>query len=104
MVNPSCSYSSGEKRNLKGVAISLKKFLKVLDDKQIEHDEESHIRRNLRRRADVKTTATQFFLSASATSRDMVRKNCTPQSCVIIPKSDIPQEFFDLIDEMEGEI
>ena len=76
VVNPNCSYSSGEKRNLKGVAISLKKFLKVLDENNIEHDDESQIRRNLRRRADVKTTATQFFLSPNATSREMIRKNC----------------------------
>ena len=102
MINPSCSYSCGEKRNLKGVAVSLKRFLKVLDDTQIEHDEESHIQRNLRRRPEVKTTATQFFLSARASSREMVRKNCISQSCVIVPKSDIPQELFDLTEEMEG--
>lgn len=103
VVNPDCSYSSGEKRNLKGVAVLLKKFLKVLDEKSIDHDDESQIRRNLRRRADVKTTATQFFLNPDSTSTEMIRNNCIPHSCVIIPKSDVPQDFFELMDEMEGE-
>ena len=103
MINPNCSYSSGEKKNLKGVAIFLKKFLKVLDENNIEHDDESQIRRYLRRRVDIKTTATQFFLSPTIKSNEMIRKNCTPHSCIIIPKSDVPQEFFELINEMEGE-
>ena len=80
------------------MALVLKDFIQALDKYSIEHDTESSIRRKLRKRSDVKTTATQFFLKPTVTSLDMNRKNCDPKSCVLIPRSDIPSEFFKLLD------
>ena len=99
MVNPKCSYSVGQKKNQSGVAVLLKELLRGLERNNIPHDEESGIRRKLRRRADVKTTATQFFLStkAAANVTEITRKNSVPRSCIIIPQSDVPPEFFDLL-------
>lgn len=73
----------------------------MLDEKNIEHDDEANIRRKLRRRVDVKTTATQFFLDPNAKTMDMDRKNCKPHSSIIIPNSDLPQEFFEILEQKE---
>lgn len=99
VVNPKCSYSIADKKNLKGVAVFLKGFLRALDAKGIEHNEESSIRSKLRKRANVKTTATQFFLDSKAESVEMDRKNCFPRSCIIIPNSDLSNEFFEILEE-----
>ena len=82
------------------MAVVLKEFLRLLDDKGIEHDDESVIRHKLRRRNDVRTTATQFFLREGSESATIDRKNgdCKSSSCIIIPQSDMPQGFFVLMD------
>lgn len=85
------------------MALILKDLLNALDKYGIEHDSESCIRRKLRKRSDVKTTASQFFLKPAVVSLDMDRKNCDPKSCVLIPRGDIPSEFFELLDgKIEG--
>ena len=80
------------------MALTLKDLLSVLDSYDIDHESESSIRRKLRKRSDVKTTASQFFLKPAAVSLDMDRKNCESKSCVLIPRGDVPSEFFELLD------
>lgn len=80
------------------MALTLKDLLSVLDSYDIDHESESSIRRKLRKRSDVKTTASQFFLKSAAVSLDMDRKNCESKSCVFIPRGDVPSEFFELLD------
>ena len=102
MINPQCSYSVADS-NIRGVALILKDLIQALDKYGIGHENESSIRRKLRKRSDVKTTATQFFLKSTAVSLDMDRKNCDPKSCVLIPRGDIPSEFFEFVDgKLEG--
>ena len=100
MVNPQCFFwcqSTGQ--NQSGVAIVLKKLLRRLDNLGIQHTDESSIRRQLRKRSDCKTTANQHFLMRGSTSTDIDRKRGDTRnlSCVILPRKDIPKQFFSLI-------
>ena len=104
MINPKCSYSIGDdKRRLDGVAVLLGQFTKELDDKEIPHENESALRKKLRRRANVKTSATQYFLDKKKEGKKITRENGSGHSCIIIPRSDVPQEFFDIVEaKVEG--
>lgn len=73
-----------------GVAIVLKELLTVLDQLSIDHPDESTLRRVLRSRKDVETSATQRFVHK--TGKKML-------SCIIIPRDDVPQSFLDRITE-----
>lgn len=91
-VNPNVSYKPKEQPGKKcpGVAIVLKELLALLDQLSIEHLDESIIRRNLRSRKDVETSATQRFIRKGG--KKML-------SCIIVPRSEVPQSFFDRITE-----
>ena len=107
VINPKCGYSVGDSgKKHTGVAIMLKQFLKVLDRNDIPHEDETCLRKKLRRRADVKTTATQYFLSNKTEGNKIIRENSVGHSCMIIPHSDVPQQFFEIlesrIDDKEG--
>ena len=100
MVNPQCSFLyNATAKSQPGVAIVLKKLLHRLDDLGIQHPDESSFRRQLRKRNDCKTTANQHFLMKGSTSTDIDRRRGDTRnfSCVIVPRKDIPKEFFDLI-------
>ena len=85
------------------MALNLEELLSILDSYDIDHESESAIRRKLRKRSDVKTTASQFFLKSAAVSHEMDRKNYESKSCVLIPRGDVPSEFFELLDnKIEG--
>ncbi len=106
VVNPSCTYAVGEKKgHCAGVAVLLKEFLNQLDARHIDHYNESQIRKTLRLRKDVKTTATQFFLKPGSNSKSICRKNnnCRHCSCLIIPHSDLPDSFFEVIQDYQAE-
>ena len=85
--------------SIHGVAIVLKKASSSLDNLGIQHTDESSIRRQLRKRSDCKTTANQHFLMRGSTSTDIDRKRGDTRnlSCVILPRKDIPKQFFSLI-------
>ena len=87
--------SYDERRKQIGVAVLLKQFLKGLDLKEIPHEEESGIRKKLRRRANVKTTATQYFLAEKNEGTKITRENGVGHS---YPHSGVPQEFFDIVE------
>ena len=97
MINPQGSYSVADS-NIGVVALILKDLIQALDKYGIEHENESSVLRKLRKRSDVKTTATHSFLKPAAVSLDMDRKNCDPKSCVLIPRGDIPSEYYEMLD------
>ena len=70
---------------IRGVALTLKDLLSAFTC-DIDHESESCIRRKLRKRSDVKATASQFFLKSAAVSLDLDRKNCDSKSCILIPR------------------
>lgn len=101
MVNPTCTYSYGDSRKGQhGVAIILKELLQLLDRFEIEHADESTIRRELRKRGDCKTSANQFFLTKKSKSTLIDRKKGDTRnvSCVIIPSKDVPDSFFEALE------
>ena len=69
------------------------------------HADELSIQLQLRKRSDCKTTANQHFLVKGSTSKKIDRKgNDTKNtSCVIIPRSDVPARFFQIIDGQIGD-
>ena len=102
-VNPNCMYMlyvspNGNKRPQPAVAIVLKRLLHTLTRIGMDHADESSIRLQLRKRSDCKTTTNQYFLVEGFTSKKIDRKgNDTKNtSCVIIPRSDVPERFFRL--------
>ena len=101
-VNPNCMYVSpnGSKRPQPAVAIVLKRLLHALTRIGMDHADESSIRLQLRKRSDCKTTANQYFLVKGSTPQKIDRKgNDTKNtSCVIIPRSDVPERFFQIIE------
>ena len=98
-VNPNCMYVSpnGSKRPQPAVAIVLKRLLHALTRIGMDHADESSIRLQLRKRSDCKTTANQYFLVKGSTSKKM-GNNTKNTSCVIIPRSDVPERFFQIIE------
>ena len=98
-VNPYCSYVVKGKA-VPGVAIILRELLKCLDDLGIPHAYESDIRRRLRKRDDCKTSANQHFLRLTSESSniDRTRGDTRNMSCIIIPKRDVPEIFFNLLE------
>ncbi len=87
----------GGKRIL-GVAVILKDLLSVFDQLSIDHPSEAALRRILRHRRNVITSANQKFLSND--SDDKIRiSNSRHYSCIILPKDDIPNSFFEHLSE-----
>ena len=72
------------------MAIILKDLLSVLDQVGVKHLEEGVMRRVLRARKDVDTSKNQRFSLSNSTDATMKHF-----SCIIIPKDDVPQSFFE---------
>ncbi len=91
-MNPKVCYKTKSQTGKKkpGVAIVLKELLTVLDQLSIDHPDECTIRRGLRRCKDVETSGTQRFRYKGGKKM---------ASCIIIPREDVPQSFFDRINE-----
>ena len=82
------------------MAIVLKRLLHALTKIEKDHADESSIRLQLRKRSDCKTTANQYFLVKGSTSKR--KGNDTKNtSCVIIPRSDVPERFFQIIERLQ---
>ena len=99
-VNPTVRYKSNDKCEMMrpGVAVILKDLVSVLDQLNIEHPDESSIRRVLRQRKDVLTTANQRFLVGMSGAEKITKGNSHHYSCIIIPREDVPQTFFDKLE------
>lgn len=101
-VNPTVRYKSSDSHGVMrpGVAVILKDLISVLDQLSVEHPDEAAIRRILRQRKDVVTTANQrFLLSCISGAQKITKSNSHHYSCVIIPREDVPQSFFDKLEE-----
>ena len=98
-VNPKIRFNCGGKMK-QGVAVILKDLLCVLDQLSVDHPEESAIRRVRRQKKGVITSANQRFLLSTAHGAERITKsNSRHYSCIIIPKEEVPQSFFDLLDK-----
>ena len=88
------------KRPQPAVAIVLKRLLHELSKIGLDHADESSIRMQLRKRSDCKSTAIQYFLVKGSTSTKIDRKGTDTKntSCVIIPRSDVPERSFQIIE------
>ena len=82
-----------------GVAVILRDLISVMDQLNLEHPDESSLRRVLRQRKDVVTAANQRFLVATSGAEKITKNNSHHYSCVIIPREDVPQTFFDKLEE-----
>ena len=91
---------NGSKRPQPAVAIVLKRLLHELSKIGLDHADDSSIRMQLRKRSDCKSTANQYFLVKGSTSTKIDRKSTDTKntSCVIIPRSDVPERFFQIIE------
>ena len=100
-MNPTVQYKSTDSRGAMrpGVAVILRDLISVLDQLAIEHPDESSIRRVLRQRKDVVTTANQRFLVDKSGAERINKSNSHHYSCIIIPREDVPQTFFDKLEE-----
>ena len=83
-----------------GVAVIIKELLKLLDNESIPHADESDLRRQLRKRRECKTSGNQHFLKQGSSSKTIDRGNGDTRnmSCVIVPRKDIPECFFSLLE------
>ena len=63
-LNPGIKFKPNKdsRQNIKGVAIILNEYLLLVDRYDIEHEDESVIRKRLRTRKDTVTTSKQYFL------------------------------------------
>ena len=96
-VNPKVKFSSGGKMK-PGVAIILKDLLCVLDQFGINHPEEPSIRKVLRQKKGVLTSVNQCFLLDGTSAEQITKINSRHYSCIIIPKEEVPQAFFDKLE------
>ncbi|KAL5499864.1 hypothetical protein EMCRGX_G011329 [Ephydatia muelleri] len=63
VINPSIQFSpKGSKARIRGMAVALKQFIQLLDRNDIDHPDESTIRKELKARKDVITSGKQYFL------------------------------------------
>lgn len=81
---------------MKGVAVSLKLFLKLLEKHGIEHPEEKVIRQQLSPRQDATTRSKSFFLKQNVNLTRIDRGvaaggSTVPLTCVCVSQRSIPQ-------------
>ena len=98
VINPSIHFSpKGSKAKIRGMAVALKQFIQLLDRNDIDHPDESTIRKELRARNDVITSGKQYFLKQGSKLSFISRhgNNASDVYCVssiCIPVASIPQE------------
>lgn len=99
MVNPAIFYRTADGHE-EGVGVRIKKLLEMLDTIGVEHIPESLLRDMIRSRTACKAKATQFFLR-SGTDHTVIKRgsDSVAMGCVCIPYQDIPDEFFDNLDD-----
>ena len=96
-MNPHIKYKCGERKN-SGMAIILKDLLSVLDQLSIDHADEATLRRLLRQKKNVLTSAKQRFLDNDYDDK-ITRSNSHQYSCILLPKEDIPDSFLERLTE-----
>ena len=88
ILNPGIKFKPNKdsRRNIEGVAIILKEFLLLADRYDIEHEDESVIRKRLRARKDTVTTSKQYFLMKKSRQATISRAEARCVSCICIPR------------------
>ena len=92
---------------IKGVAVSLKLFLKLLEKHGVEYPEEKVIRQQLSPRQDATTRSKSFFLKQNVNltriDRGMaVQGSTVPLTCVCVSQRCIPQNTLDILMDTKG--
>ena len=92
---------------IRGVAVSLKQFLKLLEKHGIDHPEERIIRQQLSPRQDATTRSKSFFLRKNVNLRRIDRSaaasgSTVPLTCVCVSQRSIPQETLDTLMDAKG--
>ena len=92
---------------IRGVAVSLKQFLKLLEKHGIDHPEERIIRQQLSPRQDATTRSKSFFLRKNVNLRRIDRSTAAsgstvPLTCVCVSQGSIPQETLDTLMYAKG--
>ena len=109
VINPSIKYApdpSMPDSKIDGIAIILKEFLTALDNRGISHPTEKSTQQNLRASSHCSTHHKQYFLKQHPGSMPLITKAKVARSdhelsrcksCVCLPKSSIPDSFFEAI-------
>ena len=92
---------------IKGVAVSLKLFLKLLEKHSIEHPEEKVVRQQLSPRQDATTRSKSFFLKQNINLTRIDRGvaaggSTVPLTCVCVSQRCIPQNTLDILMDTKG--
>ena len=105
VINPNVRYTptkGSPHKKIAGVAIILKEFLQALDKLGISYSNEACIRTEIRRQRLCNSTAKQYFLTKTSTMRKILRgEESRCKTCSCLPKSSIPQQFFDVISKRQ---
>ena len=93
---------------IRGMAVSLKKFLKMLEKHGIEHPEERIIRQQLSPHQDAITRSKSYFLRPNVCLRKIDRSavlsgSTIPLTCVCVSLKLIAQETIDILTDGKGE-
>lgn len=108
VVNPRVRFASRPGMPLiKGMAVSLKKFLKMLEKHGIEHPEERIIRQQLSPRQDATTRSKSYFLRPNVCLRKIdrgaaVSGSTVPLTCVCVSLKLFAQETIDILTDAKG--
>lgn len=108
VVNPQVRFAPRQGMPLiKGMAVSLKKFLKMLEKHGVDHPEERIIRQQLSPRQDATTRSKSYFLKPNVCLRKIgrsadVRGLTVPLTCVCISLKLIAQKTVDILTDTEG--
>ena len=92
--------------NYKGVAVSLKRFLTLLEKYGIDHPDERFIRMQLSPRRDATTRSKSYFLKNDVVATRIDRSRAaryttTALTCVCVSYHNIPQDVKDIL--MDGQ-
>ena len=92
---------------IKGVAVSVKLFLKLLEKHGIEHPEEKVIRQQLSPRQDATTRSKSFFLKKNVNLTRIDRGvaaggSTVPLTCVCVSRQCISQNTLDILMDNKG--
>ena len=92
---------------IKGVAVSLKLFLKLLEKHGIEHPEEKVVHQQLSPCQDATTRSKSFFLKQNINLTRIDRGvaaggSTVPLTCVCVSQRCIPQNTLDILMDTKG--
>lgn len=86
-----------------GVAIRLALFVQVLDDHGIPHKSIEQIRKEIRSCKLAACNSKQYFLKEGGEASIHGRSQLRCKGCAVIPRSEVPQAFFEIFEGQHHE-